>query len=248
MSPAPAPAPAPPPCAGDLAIAGLTPLSGVDWPGRLVATLFLQGCPWACPYCQNHEILDSRAPGRVPWSQVCELLARRSGLLDGVVFSGGEATRQAALGAAMREVHAAGFAVGLHTCGAFPRRFAALLDQGLLDWVGLDVKAMPDHYERVTGRPDSGRTAWRALDALLGHPEVAHEVRITVCPDGPDDAYEVAAACRERGVRVFALQQARGQGTPPGFRATAPGWDEHCRGTAERIRALGFGRFTYRPA
>lgn len=243
-----APAPAAPSRAEDLQIAGLTPMSSVDWPGKLVATLFLQGCPWACPYCQNYAILDPRVPGQVPWSRVRDLLARRHGLLDGAVFSGGEATRQAALAPAIREVRAAGYQVGLHTCGAFPRRLAALLDAGLLDWVGLDAKATPAHYEQVAGRPGSGRKAWRALDLLLAHPSVAHEVRITVYPDGPDDAYEVASACLARGVRAFALQQARGLGAPPGFRATRPGWNEHCRELAEHIRSLGFEQFTYRPA
>lgn len=241
-------APARRPRVEDLRIAGLTPMSGVDWPGRLVATVFLQGCPWACPYCQNYAILDPTAPGRVAWSRVRDLLARRHGLLDGVVFSGGEATRQAALVPAAREVRQAGYAIGLHTCGAFPRRLGALLDAGLLDWVGLDVKATRAHYELVAGRPGAGGRAWRALDLLLAHPGVDHEVRITVYPDGPDDAYEVAQACRSLGVRAFALQQARSLGAPPGFRATRPGWDAHCRELGERIGGLGFERFTYRPA
>ncbi|NNH09134.1 radical SAM protein, partial [Cellulomonas fimi] len=90
--------------ADGLAIAGLTPLSSCDWPGRLVATAFLQGCPWRCTYCHNAAILDPRTPGVVPWSDVRDLLDRRRGLLDGVVFSGGEPTRQAGLVDAARQV------------------------------------------------------------------------------------------------------------------------------------------------
>ena len=76
-------------------------MSTVDWPGKFAASLFLQGCPWVCPYCHNSAIIDPRIPGVVAWSALEDLLARRRGLLDGVVFSGGEATRQIALGAAM---------------------------------------------------------------------------------------------------------------------------------------------------
>ena len=86
----------------DLQIAGLVPMSTVDWPGRFAASLFLQGCPWACPYCHNSAIIDPRIPGVVAWGALEDLLARRRGLLDGVVFSGGEATRQIALGAITR--------------------------------------------------------------------------------------------------------------------------------------------------
>ena len=46
----------------DLQIAGLVPMSTVDWPGKFAASLFLQGCPWACPYCHNSAIIDPRIP------------------------------------------------------------------------------------------------------------------------------------------------------------------------------------------
>ena len=111
----------------DLQIAGLVPMSTVDWPGKFVASLFLQGCPWACPYCHNSAIIDPRIPGVVAWSALEDLLARRRGLLDGVVFSGGEATRQIVLGAAMARVRELGFGVGLHTAGPYPRRLEELL-------------------------------------------------------------------------------------------------------------------------
>lgn len=135
--------------ADGLAIADLTPLSTCDWSGRLVATAFLQGCPWRCGYCHNPDLLDPGIAGRVPWARVRDLLRRRRGLIDAVVFAGGEPTRQAALACAVDEVRAAGFAVGLHTAGAYPSRLAGLLPQ--LDWVGLDIKALPEQYGAVTG-------------------------------------------------------------------------------------------------
>ena len=63
-----------------------------------------------------------------------------------------------------------------------------------------------------------------------------------------DDAFEVARRCKEKGVRSYALQQARAQGTREGFVAVAPGWDSRCERLAERIEALGFDHFEYRPA
>ena len=167
-------------------------MSTVDWPGELVASLFLQGCPWACPYCQNAAIIDPRVPGVVAWDAVERLLARRRGLLDGVVFSGGEATRQIALAPAMR--------------------------------------------------------AWEALRVLMDHPEVDHEVRLTVFPGGPDDGLEVARAVRQAGARSFALQQARQTGAPDGFVARAPGWDDQVRALDRDIGALGFDAYEFRGA
>nr|NLD41558.1 anaerobic ribonucleoside-triphosphate reductase activating protein [Actinomycetales bacterium] len=128
--------------AEDLQIAGLVPLSTVDWPGRLSAVVFTQGCPWDCGYCQNAALIDCELPGIVDWAGVVDLLGRRHGLLDAVVFSGGEATRQNSLGPAMAEVREMGFEVALHTAGAYPRRLAEVLP--LVDWVGLDIKALPE--------------------------------------------------------------------------------------------------------
>lgn len=234
---------------GDLQIAGLVPMSSVDWPGKLVATVFLQGCPWRCVYCHNTALLDPRLPGLVDWADVESLLARRRGLLDAVVFSGGEATRQEALLPAAARVRELGFAVGLHTAGAYPTRLARLLPH--LDWVGLDLKALPGSYGAVVATPGArpGEAAWASLDLVLAEaarrPGFGYEVRTTVCPslgddDGDDgvgdapvpgadlgarltvaDALAVARRCRELGVTTFALQEARTRGTDPAFAAPA---------------------------
>lgn len=148
----------------DLAIAGLVPLSSVDWPDHLVATVFCQGCPWRCPYCQNSAILDPRTPGILPWPDVEELLVRRRGLLDGVVFTGGEALRQAAIVPAMERVRELGLSVGLHTAGAYPHRLAEVLE--LVDWVGLDIKAEPGDYREAAGFA-AGMKAWDSLELVL---------------------------------------------------------------------------------
>ena len=87
-----------------LRIGGITPLTTIDFPGRLAAVLYGQGCPWRCGYCHNPELLDATTPAAVPWPEVLAFLKSRQGLLDGVVFSGGEPTLQAALPAALAEV------------------------------------------------------------------------------------------------------------------------------------------------
>ena len=80
-----------------LRLGGLTPLTTIDFPGRLAAVLYCQGCPWRCTYCHNTELLDAATPPALPWPDALAFLHRRRGLLDGVVFSGGEPTLQAAL-------------------------------------------------------------------------------------------------------------------------------------------------------
>ncbi|MFD5143617.1 anaerobic ribonucleoside-triphosphate reductase activating protein [Streptomyces sp. NPDC058401] len=166
---------------GVIRIGGWSRLSTCDWPGRLVTTVFCQGCPWRCGYCHNPGLLPARAPAAVSWDEVLGHLARRTGLLDGIVFSGGEPLLQRGLPQAVREARALGLEVGLHTGGAFPRRLTRLLDAGLLDWVGFDVKAPPGRYERVTGIGHAAASAERSLRLLLAS-GVPHQLRTTVDP------------------------------------------------------------------
>ncbi|GAA5037362.1 anaerobic ribonucleoside-triphosphate reductase activating protein [Microbacterium fluvii] len=208
------------PAAESLRIAGLSRLSSVDWPGRLAATIFLQGCPWDCFYCHNPSLIDPRTDGAIAWEQVEQFARSRVGLLDAVVFSGGEPTMQPGLGDAVSRVRDLGFAVGLHTGGAYPAALGRLLPQ--LDWVGLDIKTTDAAYDRVTGRPGGAANAWRSLELVLGNQALrehtdrplAFEVRTTVHPAAIDDHGLGELGCRlaDAGVRSWAVQRFRATG------------------------------------
>ncbi len=160
-----------------LQVGGLTPLSTQDYPGELSAVVFCQGCPWRCRYCHNPELLPRNADNELSWPEILAFLERRQGLLDAVVFSGGEPTLQRGLGGAMVQVRQLGFKVGLHTAGCYPQRLAELIP--LADWVGLDIKALPNDYARITGSTNSGDQAWQSLDKVIAS-GVDYEVRVTV--------------------------------------------------------------------
>ncbi len=168
-----------------LAVGGLVPFTTIDFPGRLAAVVFCQGCPWRCTYCHNPPLLP-RNEGILAWPDVLDWLASRRGLLDGVVFSGGEPLLQRGLPAALAAVRALGFATALHTAGAYPERLAAALP--LLDWVGFDVKAPFAEYTPVVGC-DGGAAARAALEVLLTS-GVTHEIRCTVPPQLDDAALD----------------------------------------------------------
>lgn len=172
--------PKPAPSSAELRVGGLARLSSCDWPGELIATVFCQGCPWTCGYCHNPHLLPASAPAQFAWPDVLAFLEKRRGLLDGVVFSGGEPTLQAALPSAIAAVRRLGFGVGLHTAGPYPERLARVLP--MLDWIGFDVKAPFAEYDRITGVAGSGDSARASLTLVLAH-GVACDIRTTVHPD-----------------------------------------------------------------
>ncbi len=194
-----------------LRVAGLTRLSTTDFPGHLAAVVFVQGCPWRCRYCHNPELQARLAAPAMSWQTVLEFLDHRQGLLDAVVFCGGEPTVDRHLGDAIDEVRERGFKVGLHTAGAYPDRLRALLPK--LDWVGFDAKAPFADYAETTGVRTSGENARRSLDYLLMS-GVAHEVRTTHHPAllSPEKLIAMALSLRWQGVNTFALQEFRPDG------------------------------------
>ena len=199
------------PGAPALRVGGVVRFSSTDWPGKLAAVLFLQGCPWHCGYCQNPHLLPPHGANEEDWAATLEWLATRRGLLDAVVFSGGEPTAQPGLGAAIRAVRALGFAPGLHTGGAYPRRLLEVARE--VDWVGLDIKAPMLDYEAVTGVPRSGFAAFASLDLML-RTGVALEVRTTVHPalTPPAMLVTLARELAHAGVARWVLQAFRSTG------------------------------------
>lgn len=204
-----------------LKLGGVVPFSATDYPGSFSTVVFVQGCPWRCGYCHNPHLQVRGDTDALPWSAVLARLRRRIGLIDAVVFSGGEPTIDAALFDAMHQVRALGFKVGLHTAGAYPDRLAQVLP--LVDWVGLDIKALARAYDGITGTTGSAGHAFASAQLVLDS-GVGLEVRTTVHSvlHSAPHIQELAQTLSAMGVRHYALQLFRATGcTDPGL-ASAP--------------------------
>lgn len=190
---------------------GLVPFTATDYPGLLAAVVFVQGCPWRCGYCHNLHLQPRTADSPLDWNDVLAFLTRRVGLIDGVVFSGGEPTMDPGLGDAIRKVRALGYRIGLHTGGTHPRRLAQVLPD--IDWVGLDIKAAFQDYARVTQVAGSGEPARASLQAVLDS-GVDFECRTTAHPDliDAEGLLSLGRTLAGLGVRHYAVQVFRPQG------------------------------------
>lgn len=189
----------------------MTPLSTTDYPGEVAAVLFLQGCPWRCSYCHNQDLVRADLPARLAWSDAIAFLRRRVGLLDAVVFSGGEPTMQYGLAEAAREVKELGFRIGLHTGGAYPEKLREVLP--LVDWVGLDIKGKFRRYDAINGVPGSGAMVETSL-RLLVNSGVDYECRTTVHPElfTLEELVSLSISLFALGARRHVLQAFRSEG------------------------------------
>ncbi len=143
-----------------LKICGLQKTTLLDYPGHVAATVFLGGCNFRCPFCQNGEILGNDAEPQYTSEDVLSFLKKRCRILEGVCITGGEPTLQPeALIWFLQEIRGLGLRIKLDTNGARPSVVRHLAEQNLLDYVAMDIKAGPDHYPVVCGLKSDDITA-----------------------------------------------------------------------------------------
>lgn len=190
-----------------MTIGGFQPFSLSEFPGKIAAIVFCRGCGFRCPYCHNPELVDpDRYAPDWPEAQVLNELSARRGKVQGVVVTGGEPTQQPDLERFIRDVRALGFAVKLDTNGSDPDALARLLAAGIVDHVGLDVKAPPRLYPTVTRARIAPHTITRSISAVLAS-GIDHEIRTTWLPSLLDHADMLEIAGAVRGCRRWAIQR-----------------------------------------
>ena len=160
-------------------IAGLQKTTLLDYPGKVACTVFLAGCNFRCPYCQNAEIAFAQGGEDIARAELLAFLRRRKGILDGVCVTGGEPLIHAEVKGLLEEIKALGYTVKLDTNGAFPARLQALCSAGLVDFVAMDIKHAPSKYPLAAGVP-ADMDAVRESAAFLRKGSIPYELRTTV--------------------------------------------------------------------
>jgi len=178
-------------------IRGFLPNTLIDWPGKLAAELFLGGCNLRCPYCHAAYLIEDHPEAETfSLASILTHLGQEAGWLDGVVISGGEPTIHPQLPGLCRRFQEAGLLVKLDTNGTHPEMLEALLSQGLVACVAMDVKApLDERYQRATGRAELDVESVRGSIEVLRDWGGDYELRTTVCPAvlSAEDVVKLAA-------------------------------------------------------
>ena len=133
-----------------MAIVGIDKLSLLDYEDKVSVVLFSKACNFRCPFCHNGDSVLN-AQEELDFNDILAYLKTRVGLVDAVVFSGGEPTLEKDLKVKMLEVKKLGFLIKLDTNGTNPELLEELLDEGIVDYVAMDIKNSPSLYAETTG-------------------------------------------------------------------------------------------------
>lgn len=179
-------------------IGGFQKNSLIDFPGTIACVVFTRGCNFTCPYCHNPDLvtgtagpdgagssgvsdsnrLDPSRSDNLDQKKILKFLDKRKGIIEGVVVTGGEPTLQADLTDFIQTVRQMGYKIKLDTNGTAPRILDTLFEQGLLDYLAMDIKTDTDHYPMVMKNPEQLDRVIESI-SLIMEKASAYEFRTT---------------------------------------------------------------------
>ncbi len=191
-------------------IKGWLRTSLIDYPDHIASVIFTGGCNFRCPMCHNSDlVLDPDQLPDIEPQEVIDFLVKRSGLVDGLVITGGEPTIQPHLIDFIARVKDCGIEIKLDTNGYRPDILKTILDEKLVDYVAVDIKAPPDKYVLLSGRPDLDIANIEKSVQLLKKSTLPYEFRTTVVPGMLTQTDIELIAEWIKGAEYYCLQQFR---------------------------------------
>jgi pyruvate formate lyase activating enzyme len=190
-------------------IKGFIETSFLDWKERLSSVIFLGGCNFRCPYCHNKElVLNHAAMEDIPMEYITASLRKYKNWVDRVVITGGEPTINMSLFGLIGQLKSEKMRIKLDTNGSNPQILKGLVNDGLVDYVAMDVKGPIDRYSRWCGINVDTRRIRESIEFLL-ESTIDYEFRMTVVPflHREDDVYEVASFVQK--AKKFFIQEFR---------------------------------------
>jgi len=178
----------------------------IDYPGKVACALFFSGCNFHCPYCHNPELAKGMALEPWPEQDAYDFLETRKGFLEGVVISGGEPSLHPDVIRVCRPIRQMGYPIKLDTNGSRPKVLEELISTGLVDYVAMDIKTVPELYPQYIQR-DCNTDAMISSIRLIKASGLSHEFR-TTCIRPLIDGPIMERICEMiQGADLYVLQQ-----------------------------------------
>ena len=169
-------------------ISGIIKTTLIDYSGHIATSIFTQGCNFKCPYCHNPDLIfkDSASKEYMALDYFWDFLENRRNFLDGVVITGGEPTLQPDLIEFIEEIKKRNFKVKLDTNGSQPEKISFLINNGLIDYIAMDIKSSIEKYSCYSDESSIGDKVIQSVN-LIKQSQIDYEFRTTVVPELHDE-------------------------------------------------------------
>ena len=186
---------------------GLQKLTLLDYPEKVACTLFTGGCNLRCPFCQNSElVVPNLYPEPLNFDHIFDFLQKRSSILDGICISGGEPLLHEDLSLYLKQFRNLGYTIKLDTNGCFPEHLKKLLNDGLIDYVAMDIKNSKKHYYKTAGVSSINLKAIEESVQFLLQNSIPYEFRTTVVKEFHTESDFISIGEWLRGAHTYYLQ------------------------------------------
>jgi pyruvate formate lyase activating enzyme len=192
-------------------ISGLQKTSLLDYPDKVSAIIFTQGCGFRCGYCHNPELIPVAKEGGFGTEEILEFLKKRKKVLDAIVITGGEPTLQKDLPEFIQAVKNLGYLVKLDTNGTNPEMLEKLIKKKLIDYIAMDIKAPLRGYDRVTQVKVDKERIKKSIKLIMKS-GLDYEFRSTILPQLHTSQDIKAMARMIKGAKKYYLQTFLNQG------------------------------------
>jgi len=180
----------------------------IDYPGKVACVLFFPGCNFHCPYCHNPELAKGMAVEQWTEQAAFDFLEKRKGFIEGVVISGGEPSLHPDLIRVCRTIRQMGYPIKLDTNGSRPKVLKELISGGLVDYVAMDIKTVPEYYPRYIQK-NCNTNAITSSIRLIKISGLSHEFRTTCIRPLIDKQIMERICGLIQGADLYVLQQFR---------------------------------------
>jgi len=188
-------------------IGGFQKFSLLDYPDKISAIIFTQGCNFRCSYCHNKQLLEENpSASAINPQEIWDFLNKRWKQIDAVVITGGEPTIQPDLIEFMQKIKNSGFLIKLDTNGSNPRVLKEVIRLKLADYIALDIKAPLEKYHEITNSRVDTKKIQESID-LIKNSDIEYEFRTTVLKTqlSKDDILQIKDLAN--GARLWFLQK-----------------------------------------
>lgn len=181
-------------------------LSLLDYPNKVSCILYTKGCNFRCPFCHNGLTLLAEHLAYIPFDEILEFLKKRVGIIDGVVISGGEPTLMPDLEEKLEIIKGLGYDIKLDTNGSNPEKLKHFIDEGLIDYVAMDIKNSFTKYSLTSGVNVNVENIKKSIDILLNS-GIDYEFRTTLIEEYHAELDILAIGQALKGAKRLYLQK-----------------------------------------
>ena len=190
-------------------IKGFNPHTFLDWDGKIACVIYLPGCNFKCSFCHSSDLVTvPESLDTVDYEYIRGFFREKRGWIDGVVIGGGEPTLYEELSSLLRDIKNEKLLTKLDTNGTNPKVLEKLVDENLLDYVAMDIKAPLDTrmYSSITASDADVISIKQSIDLLMSS-DIDYEFRTTVVPCFLQGKDILSIAQTIKGAKRYILQQ-----------------------------------------